>query len=320
MHAYLFRTSHFQRAVVSLVTALALSSCGNKDASPIASQVAAKVGSEEISVHQINQALTQSNTANASAQEVATMGRVVLEKLIDQQLAVEQAMDAKLNRSPDTVTQLETARREILAGAYIKQVASGVPRPSADETRKYFTEHPQLFAQRRIFSVQEILVGTNAEASAQLHSLVSTGKPMEQIAAWLKEKNIPFSGGTATRAAEQIPMEILGKVNALTDGQTTVIDTPASITVLHLISSQSAPVPDTAALPRIAQFLLNQRVNAAVATNLQHLRTVSKITYVGEFAQPAKPAASEPIVALAPVAANGDARRAAIDKGLAGLK
>jgi hypothetical protein len=90
--------------------------------------------------------------------------------------------------------------------------------------------------------------------------------------------------------------------------------------VLHLISSQSAPVPDTVALPRIAQFLLNQRVNAAVATNLQHLRTVSKITYVGEFSQPVKAVSSEPTVALVPVAAAGDARKAAIDKGVAGLK
>jgi hypothetical protein len=45
---------------------LALSACADKAATPVATQVAAKVGSEEISVHQINAALAQGNSRGAT--------------------------------------------------------------------------------------------------------------------------------------------------------------------------------------------------------------------------------------------------------------
>jgi EpsD family peptidyl-prolyl cis-trans isomerase len=306
MHADNFFTSHLHRKVLCLLAAVVVAACSSKESTPIASQVAAKVGSEEISVHQINQALASSNTANASAQDVTAMGRLVLEKLIDQQLAVEQAVQSKLNRSPEVVTQLETSRRDILAGAYIKQIASGVTRPTPEETRKYFDTHPALFAQRRVFTVQEIVVAPNSGVSEQLRSFASTGKPMEQIATWLKEKNVLFSGGVATRAAEQIPLEMLPAVNAMTDGQTAVIETLTSLTVLHLISSQSVPVTEAVAMPRIAQFLLNQSINTTVASSLLQLRAANKVTYMGEFAKAA--------------VSQIETSRTAIDKGLAGLK
>ena len=73
---------------------------------------------------QINQVLQRANTNGASPEAAKAMGREVLEKLIDQQLAVDQATEAKLQRSPEVVSQIESARREILARAYLQQLAS----------------------------------------------------------------------------------------------------------------------------------------------------------------------------------------------------
>src|SRR3990167_5274365 len=99
------RLAHTVLATTLWVGVLGLSACGNKDDKKVATQVAAKVGSEEISVHQINQILSRANTGNATPQAVQKMGRDVLEKLIDQQLAVEQATENKLHRSPEVVAQ-----------------------------------------------------------------------------------------------------------------------------------------------------------------------------------------------------------------------
>ena len=89
----------------AVACATALSACGGGDKKSGATQVAAKVGSEEISVHQINQVLSRTNAANATPQAVDKLRRDVLEKLIDQQLAVSQAEESKLNRSPEVVAQ-----------------------------------------------------------------------------------------------------------------------------------------------------------------------------------------------------------------------
>jgi EpsD family peptidyl-prolyl cis-trans isomerase len=305
---------------------LTLSGCGSKDEKKAATQVAAKVGSEEISVHQINQVLSRSNTAGATPEAVKAMSREVLEKLIDQQLAVDQATETKLHRSPEVVAQIETARRDILARAYMQTIASGLAKPTPEEIKQYFTEHPALFAQRRIYNVQEIVVPVAAGVAEQLRGFAAAAKPMEDVAAWLKGKDIKFGGGSATRAAEQIPLELLTKIHALKDGQSTLLETPQTVTLLRIASSQSAPVAQADALPRIEQFLTNQRATQAVTARIKQLRTDTKITYMGEFGNadgtPAV-AATAPAPAPAPAesaSAAADAGKAALEKGIAGLK
>lgn len=282
------RTPRLGPTLLAAALALSLAACGNKEEKKVATQVAAKVGSEEISVHQINQVLSRANTASANPDAAKTLSRDILEKLIDQQLAVDQALDAKLHRSPEVVSQIEAARREILARAYIQQLSAAQPKPSPEETQKYFIDNPQLFSQRRIFNVQEIIV-SNAAAdlpalTEQLRAHAAAGKPMEEVATWLKDKNVKFAGGSATRPAEQIPLELLAQIHPLKDGQSTVITTPQGVTLLRLASSQTVPVDQAAALPRIEQFLSNQRTGEAVAAQLKQLRANTTVTYMGEFA------------------------------------
>jgi EpsD family peptidyl-prolyl cis-trans isomerase len=246
------------------------------------------------------------------------MSREVLEKLIDQQLAVEQATEDKLHRSPEVVAQIEAARRDILARAYMQKVAGALPKPSAEEVKKYYAEHPQLFSERRLFNIQEIVVPGAPGVAEQLRAFVAAGKPIVEIANWLKSKEIKFDGGSATRAAEQIPLERLPQIHAMKDGQSVVLESPQATTLLRVASSQSSPVAEAAALPRIEQFLTNQRASAAVADNIKQLRTAAKISYMGEFA---KPAASSPVAAPTPVASAPAAdNKSAIEKGVAGLK
>lgn len=311
---------HLSITVLAAAMALGLAACGNKDDKKVATQVAAKVGSEEISVHQINQVLSRSGAGANSAQGVQAMGRDVLEKLIDQQLAVDQATENKLHRSPDVVAQIEAARRDILARAYIQQITSTTAKPTADETKKYFADNPALFSERRIYNVQEIVVPNAAGVADLLRPLATAGRPIEDAAALLKGKNIQFGGGSATRAAEQIPLEILPRIHALKDGQSILVEAPQTITLLRVVSSQSAPVAQDAALPRIEQFLLNQRAGETVSANLKQLRASTKITYMGEFAS-APAAATAPEAAPAAVAApNAPAAKSTIEKGVAGLK
>lgn len=314
--------SRFTLSVLAATLALALSACGSKDDSKVATQVAAKVGSEEISVHQINQVLGRSNTSGASPEAVKTMSRDILEKLIDQQIAVDQATEAKLNRSPDVVSQLEASRREILARAYIQKVVGGISKPTPEDVKKYYIDHPQLFAERRIFNVQEIVVPLAPGIVEQLRSFSAAGKPIEESAAWLKSKDIKFGGGSATRAAEQIPLELLAQVHTLKDGQSLVIQSSQSVTLLRVASSQLTPVPEAAALPRIEQFLTNQRAGEAVTANIKLLRGNTKIAYLGEFSKDESTTAAA--VAPAPVASASasaeDKTKNSIEKGIAGLK
>lgn len=305
--------SSLKISTIVLSLALGLSACGDKEAKKPASQIAAKVNAEEISVHQINYLLSRTPAmANVPADKASQVRREVLNKLIDQQLAVEQAVEQKLDRSPEVLMAIESARRDVLARAYIEQVAAKLAKPTEEDAKKYYTENPALFAERRVYNIQELVVPTNDAVAAPLHQMVDGGKSLEEIAVWLKGQNIKFGGAGATRTAEQIPLELLGKVHQMKDGQSTLLQNANNITVMRIVSSQTAPISENDALPRIQMFLANKNATAAAERELQELKAKAKISYQGEFAEgAATPQAAPETPAVA---------EAVIEKGAAGLK
>lgn len=324
--------TRFALSLLALPLVFGLAACGSKEEKKPASQVAAKVNAAEISVHQINHVLSRAGANAASPEQAPKMRREVLDKLIDQQLAVDQAIEKKLDRSPEVMSAIEASRRDILARAYVESITSALAKPSQDEARDYYTKNPALFSERRLYNIQEIVLATAPGLAGQLREMIGSGKSMEDVAKFLKGKEIKFAGGGATRPAEQIPLELLPKVHALKDGQGLVLDNAQSITVMRLVASQSAPVPEAQALPRIQQFLANQRAAEAAERELKQLKEKAKITYVGEFADAAQasapaaaatPAPATPAPAAAPAAAPkaaGAPDNKAIEKGVAGLK
>lgn len=302
--------------VLAFAMVFGLTACGDKGGKKPASQVAAKVNSEEISVHQVNFMLGRVASGAVSAEQAPKVRREILEKLVDQQLAVEQALEKKLDRSPNVLMALDAARRDILARAYIEQLATTAGKPTDESIKKYYADHPALFAERMVYSLQEIVLPADTGVAGPLREMVDAGKSMDEVANWLKGRGIKFVTGSATRPAEQIPLNLLPKVHALKDGQSLVIETPQNTTILRVIASQPAPVNEAAAQARIQQFIGNQRAGEVVSEEMQQLRAKAKIVYQGEFAGADVP----PAAAATPVPQNDASKSKAIEKGVAGLK
>ncbi len=309
-------------ATSTLVTVLLLSiaSCGTKDEKKAASQVAAKVNSVEISVHQINFALGRSNTGALSAEQIPRLRRDILDKLIDQQLVVEKAIEKKIDRSPEVLMAIEVSRRDILARAYLEGIAAAQAKPTADEAKSYIAGHPALFAERRLYSLQEIVLPPSSKIAGDLRDMLSAGRTMEDIAAWLKSKDIKFMGGSATRPAEQIPLEFLPKLHKLKDGQSLVQENSQNITVVRLVNSQATPIDEATAMPRVQQYLTAQRAGEAAERELKQLKEIAKITYVGEFTGTEPTAAAAPVAKAEPTKPAAESATTLIEKGVAGLK
>lgn len=325
-------TALLQTTALAFSLTMGLTACGSEEEGAKATQVAAKVGSSEISVHQINQVLSRTPVGNASKDAVQAASQQVLERLIDQQLAVDQATESKLHRSPDVVAQLEAARREVLARAFLQQFTSSIPKPTPEEINKYYQDNPALFAERRVFNLQEIRVPKAIGVVDDLKKLAEQGRPIEEVAGFLRTRNVQFGGGSATRTAEQLPLELLPRVHALKDGQSLAVQAGDSVTFVRVASSQQVPVSEANATPGIAQFLNNRRTTEAVTGEIKRLRDVTTITYLGDFDRtakaagpadkPATPAEATPLAI--PVESSGkpaaSAEQGAMERGIQGLK
>ena len=314
--------NHRASPLLAVVAAAAfLTACGGGDKGDKASQTAAKVNKEEITVHQINFVLQRQPGLRADQAEAAS--RQVLERLIDQELAVQKAQEQKLDRDPRVVQQIEAAKREIIARAYAERVGESVAKPTNEEIAKYYNEKPALFKDRRIYSLQELQIEAKPEQFEAIRAKLAAAKNLNEFAEYLKSADLRFNGNQAVRAAEQLPLTSLDAIAKMKDGDSVISPNPNGLTVLFLVSSRSQPVDEARARPAIEAFLLNQRKAEAVQKDLKALRDSSKIEYVGKFAQGAAsapavlPAASDTTAPPAPAASGLDP--ASISKGM-GLK
>ncbi|RQO62651.1 peptidyl-prolyl cis-trans isomerase, EpsD family [Paucibacter sp. KBW04] len=295
--------ANFRVAAVALaVVAVALTGCGDGKKSEKASQTAAKVNKEEITVHQINYVLQRQQGLKPEQAEAAS--KQVLERLIDQELAVQKAQELKLDRDPRVVQQIEAAKREIISRAYVERIGESVAKPSNDEISKYYNEKPALFKDRRIYSLQEVSIEAKPEQFEQIRSKLQTAKSMAEFAEFLKANDFKFTGNQAVRAAEQLPLAGLDAIARMKDGDSAVSQTPTGLTVLFLVGSRSQPVDEARAKPAIEAFLLNQRKGEQVQKDIKALRDAAKVEYVGKFAEGAPGAASAPAATAAPAAAS----------------
>ncbi|MDG0853991.1 EpsD family peptidyl-prolyl cis-trans isomerase [Roseateles puraquae] len=316
--------NHRAPLLLAIVAAAAmLAACGG-DKGDKASQTAAKVNKEEITVHQINFVLQRQQGLKPEQAEAAS--RQVLERLIDQELAVQKAQEQKVDRDPRVVQQIEAAKREIIARAYAERVGETVTKPSAEEVSKYYNDKPALFKERRIYSLQELQIQAKPEQFEAIRAKLAGAKSLNEFAEYLKSADLRFSGNQAVRAAEQLPLASVDAISRMKDGDSMISANPAGLTVLFLVGSRSEPVDESRARPAIEAFLLNQRKAEAIQKDLKALRESSKIEYVGKFAQPAPagaasapvlPAATDAAAPAAPAASGLDP--ASISKGM-GLK
>ncbi len=303
--------------------ALVLGACGGGDKKDKpASQVAAKVNKEEISVHQINFVLQQQRGLKPEQADAAS--RQVLERLIDQELALQKAQELKIDRDPRVMQQIEAAKREIVARAYIEKTGEAAPKPSAEDISKYYAEKPGLFKDRRIYSIQEIAIETKPDQIDTLRAKLQAAKSVNEFVEYLKANNIRFAGNQAVRPAEQLPLNMLDTFAKMKDGQAMLVPSANGAQVIVLAGSKSEPVDEARAKPAIEQFLLNDAKRKLIESDVKGLRAAAKVEYVGKFAEGAAAAAAaakvtEDAAAASMKPATGGLASDAINKGL-GLK
>ncbi len=330
-------------SLLSVAIAASLGGCGEKGekgeaATSKPTQVAAKVNKDEITVHQLN--LELSRMANANPDQAKQAAGQVLKSLVDQQLLVQKAIEDKLDRDPEVVQTLESVRRQVLAQAYLKHAIANMPEPGDTEISDYYNKHPELFAERRIYQLQEMIIQVTPENTEQVKTRLAKSKNLAELGEWLKAQKIPARIGQSVKTAEQLPLELLPRLHQMKAGQALSLASGSQLNVLHVVGTQSQPVDLEKARPMIQTYLDNAKKREAAEAAVKKLREAAKIEYMGEYvelgkepAAEAKPAAVEAPAqppapeAAAPAAPAPEAPadvapidKGAIEKGMQGLK
>ena len=273
--------------VLPVILAITLGGCSKKDGDKAATQVVAKVNGAEISLHQVNHVL--SKAGNVPADQLERARKAAVDRLIDQELLAAKAVEEKLDRTPETLMAIELARREILARARMEQVLALGSKLSPGDVTRYYATHPELFAERQIYSLQEITFPPQKDGVADMQALVDKGAAMNEIQELLRSRNIQFGTNAGIRAAEQLPMELLKVLHGTKEGGILLSNSAQGHTVVKVVGIRKMPVDEATARPMIQKFLFNQRATEATTNELKSLKATAKIEYVGTLADLPKP-------------------------------
>ncbi len=313
---------NFRKIYMPLLIAALVAGCGDgkKEAEAgekAPTQVAARVNGTELTVHQVNYALQR--IPNLGSEQSRPASLQVVRNLVDQEVLVQQAQTDKLDRDPTVVQALDAARRQILAEAWMGRKLGTPAEPSDAEVSDYFSKHPELFGNRKVYRLQEISIKAPKDKHDAIRAQLTTSKTLNDFAAWLKAENLPAKAAQGVKPAEQLPLAILPKLAEMPDGQAMVVNAPDGLLVIVLAGSQAQPVTLEQAKPAITRLLQTQTRQKAAKAELDALKAAAKIEYMGEFVDADKEAPAP--VAVAPteeIASDADAD--AISKGISGLK
>ena len=119
--------------------------CAKKDDVAKPTQVIAKVNSTELSVHQLNFALQGLQVpADLPADQKAQLRKAALDRLVEQEALVQEAISKKVDRDPVVQQQLDAARKDILVRNHLQKVGATVAPPAADAVAS-FTKKTQSY-------------------------------------------------------------------------------------------------------------------------------------------------------------------------------
>ncbi|MEO8152705.1 MAG: EpsD family peptidyl-prolyl cis-trans isomerase [Rhizobacter sp.] len=310
----------FVRLVPLIVCCVVLAACSGNSKEKAASQVAVKVNGRELSIHQVNAQLSRLQGVPPAQQDAVR--KQVVDGLIEQQLLIQQATDKKLDRDPEVLAALEQSRAQILAQAYVQKTLSAQAKPSEEAVKKYYADNPALFAQRRVFRLQELATNLPPERVDEFKPVVASAKALPEVVSWLQKNKYQVAANAAVRGAEQLPLQQVEAVSALKDGEMGVFVSDHKVTVLQVVASQSQPLDEAKASPFIEQFLTSRKRDELARAEVKRLRDSAKIEYVGEFVKLAQltPTSTPTAAAPMPAPAAAASGSTAVSTGVAGLR
>lgn len=267
-------TNRLRTLTLGVLASALLAACGG-DRAETTTQVVARVNDTEITVSQLRAALFAKGVTEPTPETT----RQALEGLVNEQLIVNAALQAQLDRDPAVVQTIENARRQILARAYLDRVVFPKQVITATEQTAYFKSNPALFAQRRVYQLTAFTCPSGALTSASLEAIGAAGSA-EAVAAALTAQHLTCEAQTLTRAAEQLPLEQLPQFSSADVGDVIVQPAQNEQTVLMLITGvQNSPLGFESAQPIIQQYLANLRNAAALDAHLKEARAAAAISH-----------------------------------------
>ena len=193
-----------------------LAACGKKSGDQAAAaaskgQVVAHVGDEVVTTQELDNEFRLANVPIDKQKDPEFIKRV-LGELVARKYLLQQALTAKLDREPGVLLDLLRSREQVLESAFLtRAVASKAPGKA--DVEKYIANNPSKFANRKLFSVEQIgfPVGPAGQSVIDANR---DAKSLDEIDQQLTSAGIPHGRQMGTLNSSDLPQDFYNSIEA----------------------------------------------------------------------------------------------------------
>jgi EpsD family peptidyl-prolyl cis-trans isomerase len=264
-----------------IAIAALLAACDHPNLDAASGPVAVRINGAPITVAELNAAMSGEPAPSSNATQSAS--QVVLDQLIQERLLVQNAREAKIDRDPQVMLAMDSAKRAVLADEWLRRTVPADAATSDQDIASYFHQHPELFSGRRAFTFRLAVVEMTAEQFPIIQErLAKTGK-LDQLLEYLRAKNFHYVASESIRSSEQLPAYLLRQFEELKVGDIAGFPSGDGFDLVQLLNVRPDPIDEKAVRPLIAKILQQQMRTARAEAAIASLRSAAKIELVGQF-------------------------------------
>jgi len=277
-------------AALALAVCLPLSGCGGSSKAPTG-QVAARVNGKEVTVQEVQAELNGFNAPDAKSRKLAEQR--ALQNIVARKLLAKAAEDAGIAKTPEFALQKQRMEEGLLVQAWQNKLAKAVPAPAPEEVQQFITQHPEFYADHKVFSVDQLRIPPISDPK-----IIEELKPLnslEAIGQVLTNHNIRFSSAKATIDALSVDPKLLDQIEKLPPGEVFVVPAQNMLIANKITEAKSVPVPSDVAAKHAAQYIKAHRSQESVQRQFGAVvsNPKAKVVYNKAYAPPAPPAAGK---------------------------
>jgi EpsD family peptidyl-prolyl cis-trans isomerase len=253
-------------------------------------QVVATVDGKEITRLDLQAELAGVNTPDAKTRKAAE--QQALQMIVVRTILADEARKEQLDKTPDFALQQKRLTDNLLAQTLQNKVAAAVPPPSDEEAQRFIADHPDIFAQRKIFVVDTIRMArpTDPNVIKGLQPL----KTLPDVDAYLTANHIEHGRTSGNIDAVGADPRLVDAIVKLPPGEVFLYPANNVLLVNQVRETHVVPFQGDQAQKYALALMKKQRTQEAVSRGLrQTVAAAGKtVRYNDAYKPPAAPAAA----------------------------
>lgn len=253
------------------------------------------MGGREITRRELQTEMTGLTAATPAIQK--EQQKAALQRLVQRAILVNAAKEQGIDKDPAFALMAQRATDAVMVQMLERKVAASVPAPSDEEVAQFMQTNPDMFAQRKLFDVEQIRmpIPRDPKSIKQLEPF----KTMDEVAAFLTQQNISFQRGTNVMDARGQDPKLLKAIIALPPGEIFILSSRSEVFLNQIRNTRLQPFEGKEATQFALNSLKAQRSQDVVARQLRGYlaKAQPSVQMSAEFTTPppgAKPKPASP--------------------------